>query len=126
MWTPDEYQNYLRTGKKPMDGNAKEPEKKNKYGNKRTQVDDEKFDSQKEAKRWGELKLRHKAKEITKPIRQYAFIVSEGIEYVADFVYFEYATNSWIVEDAKGAITPIFELKQKMMKSRNNLEIKLT
>ena len=121
--TPDQFKEYKRTGKLP---GVTPVGKKQKYGNKRTEVDDIKFDSQKEATRYGELKLLHKAKRISKPIRQYAFIVSEGIEYVADFVYFCYETNMFIVEDAKGVKTDIFKLKEKMMKSKNNIEIKIT
>lgn len=122
-WTPDQWKEYQRSGKKP---DQETDVKKQKYGNKRTEIDEIKFDSQKEAKRWGELKLLHKSKLISKPIRQYAFIISEGIEYVADFVYFCYETNMFIIEDTKGMKTDIFKLKEKMMKSKNNIEIKIT
>lgn len=123
IWTTEQFKEYQKSGKKP---DTETDVNKQKYGNKRTEVDNMIFDSQKEAKRYGELKLMHKAKRISKPIRQYAFIISEGIEYVADFVYFCYDSNQFIVEDVKGMKTDIFKVKEKMMLSKNKIEIKIT
>lgn len=119
-WTAEEYKEFLASGKKP------EAEKKAKYGNKKTEVDEMAFDSEKEARRWGELKMMFKAKLISKPIRQYSFTLSDNIEYVADFVYFDYSTKEFVVEDVKGFRTEIYKIKKKLMLSNNGIEIKET
>ena len=70
-----------------------EPEKRNKYGNNRTEVDGIMFHSAKEAKRYKDLKLMEKADEIRNLRLQVPFDLEvNGVKicrYVADFVYEE-------------------------------------
>lgn len=94
---------------------------KRKYGNIKTIVDGIKFDSKKEAKRYGELKLMEKAGEISVLRLQVKFILSV-CTYVADFVYYD-KTKHLIVEDCKGVKTPVYRLKKKMMKHELGIEI---
>jgi hypothetical protein len=110
---------------------AQEKPKKAKYGNKKVEVDGEMFDSQKEAKRWGELKLLLKAGEIGMLRRQvvYELKVKDKrlCKYVADFVYLDSKTGETVVEDVKSSYTrklPVYRLKKKLMKELLNIEIK--
>ena len=91
----------------------------NKYGNVRTRIDGRTFDSQKEARRYMELKLRQRAGEIG-PIKcqpKYPLLGKSGFkvcEYWADFEYVENGTT--VTEDVKSAITkknPVYRLKKK-------------
>jgi len=88
--------------------------KKNKYNAKQTVVDGITFDSKKEAKRYGELKLLEKAGEISQlgiqpSIKLHApkcRAKEEGDEevigkYIPDFSYFNYDKGVMIYEDVK-------------------------
>ena len=94
---------------------------KRKYGNVKTIVDGIKFDSKKEAKRYGQLKLLEQAGEISVLRLQVKFILSV-CTYVADFVYYN-KDMVLIVEDCKGMKTPVYRLKKKMMKHEHGIEI---
>jgi hypothetical protein len=93
---------------------------KNKYRNVKTEVDGIKFDSKKEAKRYGELKLLEKSGRIRLLECQPSFILQEGfsderlginqdgsakkarsLKYTADFQYQDCDTGRTIVEDVK-------------------------
>lgn len=99
-----------------------------KYGAKPTVVDGVRFPSQKEARRWGELKLLERAGEIRDLRRQVRFALDvNGIpvcHYIADFVYFE--NHARVVEDAKGFPTPEYRLKAKLMRAVHGVEIRET
>ena len=100
--------------------------KARKYYNKKTEIDGIIFDSKKEARRYSELKLLVKAGELVSFDRQVVFpILFEGqllCKYVADFVtYSKHGLRT--VEDAKGMRTRIYQLKKKMMKIINRIEI---
>ena len=62
-----------------------EKPKRQKYGNRRVEVDGIKFDSQHEANVYQELMLRVKAGELKTVCRQVKFDLPGGIVYVADF-----------------------------------------
>lgn len=93
-----------------------------KYRNKKTVVDNIKFDSNLEATRYKELKLLQRAKQISNLRLQVPFLLQEGfkkngktyrkIEYIADFQYIE--NGKTIVEDVKGIQTDVFKLKHKI------------
>lgn len=108
-----------------------EPEKqKPKYGNIKTEVDGIKFDSKKEAKRYGELNILLKSGEIGSLERQVVFELKIGdkrvCKYVADFVYTK-KTGERIVEDVKSEATRklrLYLLKKKLMKELLGIEIK--
>jgi hypothetical protein len=97
-WSLEQYRSHFKTG-------SKEPVKKAKYGNKKVSIEGKTFDSQKEAKRYTDLKLLHNAKEIIYLGDQISFKLPGNISYVADFVYFDYQTCSLVVEDTKSEIT---------------------
>ena len=102
--------------------------RKNKYGAKQvTWPDGSKFDSQKEANRYFELRLLERAGRITKLRRQVKFvlipaqkdkrgkILEHECSYIADFVYFDCPMGREVVEDCKGYKTDVYKIKKKMM-----------
>ncbi len=96
--------------------------RKSKYKNVKTEVNGVKFDSVHESKRYGILKLREKANEITALSLQVPFNLGEK-SYRADFVYFDRLKMQWVVEDAKGTKTSEYIHKRKLMKKIYNIEI---
>ena len=106
----------------------------NKYGNRKvTTFDGITFDSSKEAKRWGELKLLERVGAITDLKRQVEYIlvppqyidgkcVERAVKYIADFVYTEGSKN--VVEDTKGVKTPDYIIKRKLMLYVHNIRIR--
>ena len=103
-------------------------QKRSKYGNKKTVVGGIKFDSQKEAKRWNELLMLQRAREIAGLMRQFRYpLFVNGIcvcTYVADAVYTDLRTGHVVVEDVKGVKTPTYRLKKKMMKACLGIDVK--
>lgn len=100
--------------------------RKHKYGAKPVTVDGIKFDSAKEAKRWGELKLLERGAEISFLERQVkiALVGMTGpiltptgrqAHYVADFLYFDTRGCCRVIEDAKGFQTPEYKLKRAIL-----------
>lgn len=103
---------------------------KNKYGNKKLEIDGLKFDSKAEYKRWKELELLQKAGEISGLDRQVSFVLIDsfidkagvkerGIKYLADFFYYDKKKANWIIEDKKSAITrkdTTYIIKRKLVK----------
>jgi len=98
----------------------------NKYKAKRIEVDGIKFDSMKEAKRYGQLIILVRSGKIKSFERQVKYRVEiNGVlicNYIADFVVTHLSGNI-IVEDVKGMILPIFKLKSKLMKAVHNIDI---
>jgi hypothetical protein len=109
--TAAEFREFQRTGKWPGEEPAK---KKMKYGNVRKEVDGIKFDSIREADRYGVLMMRYKAHEISKPIVHYVFQLV-GCTYECDFLYLDYKKKDFVVEDSKGFRTDEFKIKAKQM-----------
>lgn len=119
-----------------------------KYKNKKITVDGIEFDSKKEAKRYGELRLMEKAGEITDLQLQKEYVLippqyvnvrtSDGkvkkrcaeraVKYIADFVYKQ--DGKTVVEDVKGYRNPSsagyakFVLKRKMMLYFHNIVVR--
>jgi hypothetical protein len=111
-------------------GQAAPGKKRSKYGNVKTTVDGLTFDSRKEAKRWGELKLLLKKGEIGLLERQRVFRLevngSAVAEYKSDFSYLT-AGGVLVVEDVKSAATrkiATYRLKKKLMKAQYGIDIK--
>ena len=125
-----------------------------KYNN-RTVVmpNGEVFDSQKEARRYLELKMLEKAGEISCLKRQVPFllipaqleeshevfkkgpnkgqpkpgkVIEKPVYYYADFTYTVYKTSEYVVEDAKGVKTEGYILKRKLMLYVHKIRIKET
>jgi hypothetical protein len=107
---------------------AVERARKNKYGNKRTELDGITFDSMKEAGRYGELKLLQAAGEISDLKIKHRYLLKvNGIrvcEYEDDFSYLERGKR--IVEDTKGMRTDLYKLKKKLMRACLGIEIRET
>lgn len=116
-------------------------QRKNKYGNQRVEVDGHLFSSIKESKRYFELVLREKAKEIRKLALQPRFLLQAGfvdvtgvkhrpIFYIADFCYEEKQSDGkWemIVEDVKGGSatkTEVYRIKKKFFLKKYKLNLK--
>lgn len=95
-----------------------------KYNNHQTVVDNIKFDSKKEAKRYQELKMLENASIIRSLSRQIPFELipkqngERAVKYIADFMYVETATGKIIIEDVKGYRTDVYKLKRKLFKWR--------
>jgi len=93
---------------------------RSKFGAVRTTVDGITFASKKEAKRYQELRLLERAKEITDLILQPRFplqIHGKSLgSYVGDFQYTVDGVRE-VVEDVKGVRTPVYRLKKKIVEA---------
>lgn len=98
-----------------------------KFNNKRVWTEDGWFDSQRELKRWGELKLLERAGHIKNLRRQVDFDLIPAscglrkIIYRADFVYEE--KGKTVVEDSKGFRDRTYKLKRRLMHWLHNVSI---
>ena len=112
----------------------KEYTKKNKYKNKITYYKDIRFSSKKEMQRYKDLKLLESTNYICNLELQKKFLLQEGytnakgkkirpIYYIADFYYYDYIDNKWVVEDVKGVRTEVYKLKKKLFEYKYNLTI---
>ena len=110
--------------------------KPSKYNNRKVELDGFTFDSQKEARRYTELKLLVRVGEISELELQKSFVLVESVKfnneprakpairYVADFAYME--NGVMIVEDVKSKATkslPVYRMKKHLMKSIHDIEI---
>ena len=110
--------------------------KPSKYNNRKVELDGFTFDSQKEARRYSELKLLVRVGEISELELQKSFVLAESVKfnneprakpairYVADFAYME--NGVMIVEDVKSKATkslPVYRMKKHLMKSVHGIEI---
>ena len=101
------------------------PAKKSKYNAVKVDFDGIRFDSKREQERYIDLQFMQNAKQITGLQHQVPFIL-EGSTYIADFVYFDYHTKAFIVEDCKGFKTQVYKMKKKAMFERYGIKIKET
>ena len=106
---------------------------KNKYLNKKTEIDGITFDSKKEAKRYGELKLLERAGQIDTLTLQpkFTLIPSQRRDdgkaerpcvYIADFMYRE--NGQFVVEDTKGFKTADYIIKRKLMLKEHGITVR--
>ena len=100
-----------------------------KYNAKRTVVDGITFDSRKEARRYGELKLLEKAGEIIYLKTHPSFpIVIDGKNICVvelDFSYSLRHSPVEVYEDVKGFDTPMSKLKRKMVEAAYGFKVEL-
>ncbi len=105
-----------------------------KYRNVKTVVDGITFDSKKEAKRYGELRMLAVAGEITdlKVHQRFPVFLNEIkiCTYVSDFTYFpkpdDDGNSEMVIEDVKGGNatkTPVYKLKKAMMEAFYKIRI---
>lgn len=100
------------------------PKNLSKYRAKRVEVDGYKFDSQKEAKRYVELKLLKVVGDVSFFVRQPMLDIGAGTVYKADFLVF-WSDGHYSVEDVKGFKTDMFKLKKKLVESKFPFKIEL-
>lgn len=100
--------------------------KPSKYRAQPIWIDDIRFASKREARRYGQLSNLVKAGAIRNLQLQPAFAVSiNGIlccTYKADFRY-QNAAGEWVIEDAKGFRTPVYKLKKRLVEAQFGIQI---
>ena len=102
--------------------------RRSKYGAQPVNIDGLRFDSKKEATRWGQLVLMERAGVIQGLRRQVPYVLIDksahgrAIRYIADFSYVQ--DGKEIVEDAKGYRTDVYKLKRRMMAERYGIIVK--
>ena len=89
---------------------------RHKFKAKQTLVDDIKFPSKAEAKRYLELKKLTDLGDVVFFLRQVPFYLSGGVKYVCDFLVF-WKDESITIEDVKGMKTPMYTAKKKMVEA---------
>lgn len=104
----------------------------NKYHAKKVTYDGITFDSTKEYRRYVDLKLLEKAKEITDLKVHFPIILFDKSEYgrtlyyIADFTYYDCDKN-FVVEDVKGCKKGVayqmFRLKKRIIAEKYGIEI---
>ncbi len=93
-----------------------------------TTTDGIRFHSRREARRYSDLKMLERGRQISDLELQYKIpLVVGGIPiltepgrqmvYIADFRYFDHVTMQTVIEDAKGHETDIFKLKRSILKA---------
>ena len=108
-----------------------------KFGNKKVVTQDGTFDSQREYKRWCELKLLQKAGEIFNLERQVKYVLirsqtrSDGkkereVAYIADFRYQTSKGSHTVLEDSKGVRTDAYIIKRKMILHFHGITVRET
>lgn len=101
--------------------------KTNKFGAKPRRVGGIRFASKLEAKWWGRLQVRERAREITQLTPHPAFpIVVNGVTvctYIADYAWVETANGLVVVADAKGMQTPVYRLKKKLLMATHGIDV---
>ncbi len=109
-------------------------EKRNKYGNRKVEIDGIWFDSEREGKYYLGLKALAVAEKIFKLTLQPEFKIDFNdvliCRYRADFSYLvmetkqgQFCTFRKVVVDAKGARDKVYILKKKLMKARFNIDV---
>lgn len=110
--------------------------KPNKYRNKKIVIDGIKFDSEKEANRYAQLRMLLRAGEISELELQKPFVliptqkgadgkvIERAVKYIADFYYRDNRRNQYVVEDTKGVRTDEYIIKRKLMLYIHKLKIK--
>ena len=105
-----------------------------KYGNKKWELDGKTFDSQREARRYQELRYMLRAGIIKNLQMQVPFelipsqrvsgqVVERPVKYVADFVY-DTADGLQVVEDTKGVRTKEYIIKRKLMLYKYGIRVR--
>lgn len=123
-----------RTPAQMRDAPAEKARRSQKYGNTKVVDGGITFDSKAEHKRWQYLVLLQKAREISDLQLQVPFVLipaqvapsgkkERATVYIADFAYVTSA-GIRIVEDVKGAVTPEFRLKRKLMLHVHGIEVR--
>lgn len=90
-----------------------------KYGNTKLDTPSGKFDSRLEYQHYLDLQLLQRAGKITRLNRQVRIKLGKSpqckVHYVADFVFYDFTLEKWVVADTKGFETADFKLKLKWL-----------
>lgn len=101
--------------------------KPSKYHNSPLEIDGHRFPSIHEAKRYGDLRMMERAKEIRELELQPPFSLDvNGLhicDYIADFRYKLGSSDVVVIEDAKGVRTPEFKIKSRLMKACLGIDV---
>lgn len=101
------------------------PQKRSKYGNRRTEYAGKVFDSAREAEYYKTLEMLQRAGEIRGFAWQQTFLLPGGVKYIADFVRFN-NDRTYTVLDAKSEATrkdKTYRLKKRQMREVLGIEI---
>ena len=110
---------------------------KRKYRNTPVVIDGVRFDSVREANRWGFLQALQRLNKISQLERQVKYVLAPSVKfagekraktalrYFADFRYVD-STGETVVEDAKGRETEAFRIKRHLMKSVHGIDVRLS
>lgn len=123
--TEEEFEAFKRRHSLPQEAPQPGTPKRSKYGNRRTEADGMKFDSQHEADVYRQLTLAARGGEYCAVLRQVPFQLPGGIKYIADFVTLK-LDRSYTVWDAKSAATAkdkVYRIKKRLMKECLGIEI---
>lgn len=126
-WTEEDIKKYYhRTNENSLKNDLiikdDKQHKKSKYRANKVEVDGIKFDSQKEADYYCDLKLRLRAREIRGFCRQAEFILAPNLRYRADFIVFN-LDNTFDIIDVKGFKTQVYKDKKKVFEDKLDLKI---
>ena len=111
-------------------------ERDSKYHSKKLVVDGITFDSEREARRYGELMALRLAGEIRDLELQKSFelipaqrdsagrVIERAVRYKADFYYYDVRRRCFVVEDTKGVRTDEYLIKRKLMLYVHGIRIK--
>jgi len=135
-WTEEDLKDYQARQKQqpkqrsivsvPMKQRVEDAVRRNKYGNRRVEVDGIRFDSQKEARYYEELMLRYRAGDLKLVLLQVPFILPGPVRYYADFLTID-NDGRFEVIDVKSEATRknrVYINKKKQMKAVWGIEIK--
>jgi hypothetical protein len=118
-----------RRTRKSYHGDGNDPEDTNpysKYRAKRTEIDGHKFASKMEGRRYEILRDMEKRGEIQNLSLQPRFRLEVNdlkiCDYIADFRYVN-ADGEEVIEDVKGALTPVYRVKRNLMKALYDITI---
>lgn len=102
-----------------------------KFRNQKVEVDGERFDSKKEARRWSELRLLERSGQISRLSRQVRIPLRVNgklvCTFIPDFTYVE--NGKEVVEDVKSPITrkhPVYRIKVKLLAALTGQTVKET
>lgn len=107
-----------------------------KYRNTPTTFAGLKFDSKREAARWGELCILERVGRISGLRRQVAYELAPSVKFegakraqpalrlIVDFEYTE--DGQKICEDVKGVVTTAFTIKRHLMLSQHGVQVRVT
>jgi len=97
---------------------------RHKYGAKKVECDDKKFDSKLESRYYRKLKILKAAGNIVFFLRQVPFDLPGGVKYRADFMEF-WKDGTVRVVDCKGFDTPASKLKRKQVEDIYPVKIEI-